>query len=97
MDNTAPRFRRSNVSSINGDTNDVLESMRDHTSRIDYHFNTIKIDYDTIKLRNEHQKELFIDRVYNELIVTTTKYKKVLQKYRKAKKVAKKNFERYQE
>ena len=58
---------------------------------------SLLLDYESIKERTEYQKELFIDRLFSELICSNSKLKKVMAKYKKAKVIAKKNFGKYKE
>jgi hypothetical protein len=55
------------------------------------------LDYDTIRNKDEHQKDSFMDMIYNELIFTDSKLRRIIRKYKKAKSIAKRNYKKYKE
>lgn len=43
---------------------------------------TLCLDYDTIRNKDVHQKDSFMDMVYNELIFTDSKLRRIIRKYK---------------
>lgn len=54
---------------------------------------SIKRDYDNIHSQPNYEKDAYIDKLYNELLFAHEKIKKLGKRYRKAKKIAKDNFD----
>ena len=69
--------------------------MSDDTCMKDSWISTIKKEYDQIHHKTDHEKDLYIDRMYGELLYAHNRLKKLKSRYKKAKQMAKDNYENY--